>query len=36
MNAMKLATPLLVALAYGPAQGLAAPILGSDLESFAV
>ena len=36
MNAMKLAVPLLVALAYGPSQGLAAPILGSDLASFAV
>jgi hypothetical protein len=36
MNAMKLAVPLLVALAYGPSQGLATPILGSDLASFAV
>ena len=36
MNAMKLAIPLFVALAYGPSQGLAAPILGSDLASFAV
>jgi hypothetical protein len=38
MNAMKLAVPLLVALAYGPSQGLAAPIpiLGSELASFAV
>jgi hypothetical protein len=36
MNAMKLAIPLVVALAYGPAQGLAAPILASDLASFAV
>ena len=34
MNAMKLAV-LLLALAYGPSQGLAAPILGS-AESFAV
>jgi len=34
MNAMKLAIPLFVALAYGPAQ--AVPILGSDLASFAV
>jgi hypothetical protein len=33
---MKLAVPLLVALAYGPSQGLATPILGSDLASFAV
>jgi hypothetical protein len=36
MNAMKLAVPLLVALAYGPSQGLAAPILDSELASFAV
>lgn len=36
MNATKLAIPLFVALAYGPAQGLALPILGSDLASFAV
>jgi hypothetical protein len=36
MNAMKLAIPLFVALAYGPAQGLATPILGADLASFAV
>ncbi len=36
MNAMKLAIPLLVALAYGPSQGLAVPILGSELASFAV
>ncbi len=36
MNAMKLALPLCVALAYAPAQGLAAPILGSALASFAV
>ena len=37
MNAMKLklAIPLFVALAYGPAQGLAVPVLGSDLASFA-
>jgi len=33
---MKLAIPLIVALAYGPAQGLAQSILGSDLASFAV
>jgi hypothetical protein len=36
MNAMKLAIPLLVALAYAPSQGWAAPLLGSDLASFAV
>jgi hypothetical protein len=36
MNAIKLAIPLFVALAYGPAQGLAEPLLGSDLASFAV
>ena len=37
MNAMKkLAIPLFLALAYGPAQGLAAPILGPDLATFAV
>jgi Ice-binding-like len=36
MNAMRLAVPLLVALAYGPSQGLAAPILGAELASFAV
>ena len=36
MNAIKLAIPLFVALAYGPAQGLAASVLGSDLASFAV
>ena len=36
MNAMKLAIPLFVALAYGPSQGLATPILGSALASFAV
>lgn len=33
---MRLAIPLLVALAYGPSQALAAPILGSDLASFTV
>ncbi len=33
---MKLALPLLVALAYGPGLALATPILGSDLASFAV
>jgi hypothetical protein len=37
MNAMKLAIPMFVAaLAYGPSQGLAVPILGADLASFAV
>ena len=32
----KLAIPLFVALAYGPAQGWATPILAPDLASFAV
>lgn len=36
MKSLKLAIPFLVTLAYGPTQGLAAPILGSDLASFAV
>jgi hypothetical protein len=36
MNAMKLAIPLFVALAYGPSQGLATPLLGSTLASFSV
>ena len=36
MNAMKLAIPLFVALAYGPSQGWAVPILGADLASFAI
>lgn len=37
MNTMKkLAIPLLVAVAYGPGQGLAVPILGPELASFAV
>jgi hypothetical protein len=36
LNAMKLAIPLAFALAYAPAQVLAAPILGSNLASFAV
>lgn len=36
MNAMKFAVPLFVALAYGPSQGLATPILGADLASFAI
>src|SRR3990172_2446000 len=36
MNAMKLAVPLFVALAFGPSQGFAVPILDSELASFAV
>jgi Ice-binding-like/PEP-CTERM motif len=36
MNAMKFAVPLFVALAYGPSQALATPILGADLASFAI
>jgi len=36
MNAMKFAIPLFVALAYGPAQGLAQSILGPQLATFAV
>lgn len=36
MNALKLAIPLFVALAYGPSQALAEPVLGSQLSSFAV
>lgn len=36
MKAMKLALPLFVALAFTSAQGLATPILGSDLATFAV
>ncbi|MGB5081479.1 MAG: DUF3494 domain-containing protein [Burkholderiales bacterium] len=37
MNRMKLAMPVFVAaLAYGPSPGLAVPILGADLASFAV
>jgi len=36
MNAVKLAIPVFVALAYGPAQGLAASLLDSELASFAV
>jgi len=36
MNTIKLAIPLFVALAYGPSQGLATPILGTELASFAV
>lgn len=36
MNATKLVIPLLLAMAYSPSPVLAAPILGSDLASFAV
>jgi len=37
MNPMKIAVPLFVAaLAYGPSQGLAVPLLGDALASFAV
>ena len=36
MNAMKLAIPLLVSLAYAPSQGWALPILAPALASFAV
>jgi len=37
MNAMKLAIPMFAAaLAYGPSQGLAVPLLGDALASFAV
>jgi len=37
MNAVKLTIPLFVAaLAYGPSQGLAVPILGAPLDTFAV
>jgi len=36
MNAMKLAVPLFIALAYGPSQGLAGPFLTNGLGSFAV
>jgi hypothetical protein len=37
MNAMKLAIPMFAAaLAYGPSPGLAVPILGNELASFAV
>jgi hypothetical protein len=37
MNTMKLAIPMLAAaLAYGPSPGLAVPILGNELASFAV
>src|ERR1700687_4512828 len=36
MNAMKLAVPLFVALAYGPSPALATPILDGDLATFAI
>ena len=36
MNAMKLAIPFFVALAYGPSPALAARVLGTELASFAV
>jgi hypothetical protein len=36
MNIIKSVIPLLIALAYGPAQGLAVPLLAPDLASFAV
>lgn len=36
MNVNKLAIPFCVALAFGPTQGWAAPILASELASFAV
>ena len=36
MNPIKLAVPLLVALAYCPSDGWALPVLGSQLSSFAV
>src|ERR1700675_4399917 len=37
MNAIKLAIPLFVAaVAYGPSQALAVPILGNDLATFAI
>ena len=36
MNATKSALTLFIALAYGPSQGFAAPILGPELASFAV
>ena len=35
-DVMKLAVPLFFAIAYGPTQGLATPILGSSLDTFAV
>ena len=36
LDVMKLAVPFFFAIAYGPTQGLAAPILGSSLDTFAV
>lgn len=36
MNTVKLTLPLLVALAFGPSQAFATPILGADLASFTV
>ena len=36
LDVLKLAVPLFFAIAYGPTQGLAAPILGSSLDTFAV
>ena len=36
LDVMKFAVPLFFAIAYGPTQGLAAPILGSSLDTFAV
>jgi len=36
MGVMKLAVPLFFAIAYGPTQGLATPLLGSDVASFTV
>lgn len=36
MNVLKLAISLFVVLAYGPSNGLATPILGPDLATFAV
>ena len=36
MNVLKMAIPVLVALAFGPSQGLAGLVLGPNLETFAV
>src|SRR5689334_2834065 len=36
MNHMKLAVPVLLALAYSPCSVLATPILGSELASFSI
>ena len=36
MRTMKLALPLFAALAFGPSQAWALPLLGSQLSSFAV